>query len=381
MKATSLTHHRRILLAILSAAALVGFACPAYAQQSAATSVEGALQAHFSADSKAADAAVLRDAGYAYERMLIAEMLPSEATLFAEVELAQGDVRLRYPLKLARKLDGDMIVWQVSWAPVEAYARGLVQVAGEGGLASVGETGTSWADVERLPAFPVIVGDTAFVTPYGRVAAPETVGKAATADEAKSQLPMPKELSEHAQRWVGLTLEDEPGTANVDLLLSRGVAWTRVTQALMAPASLGLFRTYLIGRAGGQVVAHATAAPVVRQTPSGAEPMVVGMYRRSDKHAFRMRIGDDLIEGDDVCAERMTFCTGAGDSASLDIFKQQVLDLVSAAIKEDKNQIAYVMFAATGEFGAGEVVRHLKALGTALGVPTSKLFIGYIGAE
>jgi hypothetical protein len=373
MKATSLPHHRRILLTIVSLTALLVVSTPAFAQNTASTSVQGALQAHFAEDSKAVDAAALREGGYAFERMLVAEMLPSEATLFAEVEIARGETRLRYPLKLKRRLDGDQLVWKVSWAPVEAYARGLVEIAGEDALASIGDEGTSWAGIERLPAFPVIVDEAAFVTPYGRVDAPEPSE-------------VLKEIGAHAQRWVGLTLEDEPGTANVDLVLGQKASWARATQALMAPASEGLFRTYLVGRTGGKVVAMATAAPVVRQTADGASPLVVGMYREGDQHAFRMRIGDDVVENSDACGDKMAFCTasddsGLNDSGSLDAFEQQALDHVTEALKQRQTSLAYVMFAATGEFGAGEVARHLAARGRALGVPSSKIFVGYIRGE
>jgi hypothetical protein len=375
MKATSLPHHRPILLAISSVLALLVFANPAHAQQAASTSVEGALEAYFAEGSGDSAAAVLRDAGFAYECLLVAEMLPSEATLLAEVELARGDTRLRYPIKLARQLDKDTITWKVNWTPVEAYAQGLVAIAGEEALASVGQVRTGWADIERVPAFPVIVGDTAFVTPYGRVAVPEPSSGNEDAKQA------PQELGKHAQQWVGLTLEDEPGTANVDLLLGKDVAWTRATQALMAPASLGLFRTYLVGRAGADVVAVATAAPVVRPTAEDAAPLVIGMYREGDKHAFRVRIGDDVIAHEDACGDKMTFCVSSGKNGSIDAFEQQSIDKITAAIQHKKAKLSYVMFAATGAFGAGEVARYIEALGQALGMPSSKIFIGYIGEE
>lgn len=350
-------------------------ASPAFAQQAAAPTVEAALEEHFSAEAKNAAAGVLRKAGYDYKRLLVAEMLPSETTLFVEVELAKGDAEkksLRYPLKLERKLADGKVSWQVGWSPVEDYARGLVGVAKKDGLAAVG-TDTAWTAVERLPAFPVIVGEKAFVTPYGRV---PTTTKEGDEPTENSQLAPPKKLAEHAQRWIGLTLEDEPGTANVDLILEPEVSWKRATQALMAPASFGLFRMYVVGANQGRFVALETAAPVMRKTPEGAEPLVVGMYREGDKHAFRVRIGKQLVPSDKACAENMTFCT-----VSIDAFEQKALDQITAALSQRHTRLAYVLFAATGDFPASEVATYLQALSTALGIPSKKIFMGYIGEK
>ncbi len=357
------------LIALLISTAFL-LASPAYAQQSTYPNVESALQAHFSADSNDPAAAVLRKAGYAYERLLVAEMLPSETTVFVEVELAgKDDQTLRYPLKLARKITDGEVGWQVDWAPVEEYARGLVAVGKKDGLAEISAE-TGWTEIERVPAFPIIVGEQVFVTPYGRVAI------STQADDEESQLAPPKKLAEYAQRWVGLTLEDEPGIANVDLILSPKVTWQRATQGLMAPASFGMFRIYVVGQNEGRIVAFPTAAPVVRDTPEGASPLVVGMYPAADQRGFRVRIGDKLVASDKACAEGMSFC-----AKTLSDFEQRALDQISAAVAQRQAKIAYVMFAATGDFEASAVANHLIALGRSLGVPSSKIFMGYIGGE
>lgn len=361
--------HKTLSFAALLAA-ICALASPAVAQQAPSPTVEGALQAHFGAESDDAAADVLRKAGYAYERLLVAEMLPSETTLFVEVELARDDTKLRYPLKLARKLDHGEVRWQVDWSPVEAYARGLVAVGKEDGLAEI-DTKSGWTDIERLPAFPIIVGEQVFVTPYGRVAT-----ETKTTDDEAAQLAPPKKLAEHAQRWIGLTLEDEPGTANVDLILSPNVTWQRATKALMAPASFGMFRMYVVGSKEGRPVAFATAAPVVRQTPEGASPLVVGMYPEGEQNAFRVRIGDDLVGSDKACADGMTFC-----AKTLADFEQRALDQITAAVTQRQTKIAYVMFAATGDYKASAVANHLVGLGRALGVPSAKVFMGYIGGK
>jgi hypothetical protein len=357
--------HKTLSVVIL--ATLCAIASPAMAQS---PTVEGALQTHFGADSDDPAAQVLRKAGYTYERTLVAEMLPSETTLFVEVELARDDTNLRYPLKLARKLDDGEVRWSVDWSPVEDYARGLVAVGKDDALAPINAK-TDWTAVERLPAFPVIVGEGVFVTPYGRVAT-----QTQPSDDEAAQLAPPKKLAEHAQRWIGLTLEDEPGTANVDLILSPDVTWQRATTALMAPASFGMFRMYVVGSNDGRPVAFATAAPVLRQAPDGAAPLVVGMYPAGEQNAFKVRIGDEVVAGEDACADAMTFC-----AKTLADFEQQALDRITAAVTEKQTKLAYVMFATTGDFKASTVANHLIGLGRALGVPTAKIFMGYIGGK
>lgn len=356
---------------LLSCCLLLLFAGPAMAEQPASTTVEGALQGYFSQDTEDPAAAVLVESGFAYERMLVAERLPSGASFFVEVELRRDELRFRYPVKLEREGQGDEASWRVEWAPEDEYARALVAMGDIEMLADI-EADEPWADIQRLPALPVLVADQAIVTPFGHVSEPPSGSEA-----ADGQLVPPEELVKHAQNWTGLALEDEPGTANADLVIAAGTSWRRVTQALMGPAAVGLFRSYMVGGADGALVALPGVAPVVDgELAEGVEPLVVGMYPADDGHAFRVRVGDRLIENEDACAERMTLC-----AESAGPFGRQIGEQISAALEEQPAKIGYVMFAATGDLPVEEVASHLRALGDTLGVPPEKLRVGFIAEE
>lgn len=350
---------------------VTAFAWPAFAQDTKSKTVEGALQAYFAGDADEG-VAVLGKAGFEYERLLVAEMLPSEATVVAEVELAGDAKRLRYPVKLERSLVDGEARWRVGWAPVEAYARALLAVSGEGAGAQI-PGGEVWADIRRVPAFPVIVSEQLFVTPFGQVPAEPADG--ATPEE---QLVPPQKLVEHAQRWIGLLLEDDPAPAAVDLMVAPGASWTRTTQALMAPASQGLFKVYMIGQKDDRLVAATAAAPIFGQqsTPQGTAPLIVGVYKAEGGPGVRVKFGDTLVEGEATCGERMSFC-----ATSLEEFRQQSANVVGEAVEKADARVAYVMLAATGDFEYAEVLPYFDALSGALGVPTGKIFMGYIAPD
>lgn len=368
----------RRLSTALCALAVMLVAIPALAQAHDPTTLEAAIEHYFAAESTAPAVVALNEAGFRYNRLLVAETLPSERAVFVEVELGcQGD-KIRYPLKFERRTKDDTVHWKLSWAPAAVYAQTLADVARHDKLAKT-DTGSEWAEIQRLPAFPIIVGPKSFVTPYGRVSATKVTpppGAKNTNEPATSQLAPPKELAKHAQRWIGLTMEDDPGSANVDLLIEQKTSWTRVTQALMAPASLGLFRVYLVGRADGNLVAYAAAAPVIRRAPAGTEPLVVGMYHHGKTHAFRVRLGTEVVADSKACADNMTFCAD-----TLTDFQKESEAHITDALAHHKTKVAYVMMAATGDFPAAEVVPYLAALDEALGLPDGKIFMGYIASQ
>ena len=351
---------------------LFAVASGAHAQPPAAPTVEAALQQYFASD--AADAAVLREAGFGYERLLVAESLPSEMTLAVEVELSGPHRTVRYPLKIERVEPQGTTNWRVDWAPEQAYANALVEYAGGDTLAALGDA-KAWHRTERLPAFPIVVADDAFVTPFGAVEA-----QTGTAKDGGDEIVPPKKLVEHSQRWVGLLLEDEPGAAIIDLLVAPGASWKQVTRAMMAPASLGLFRVYLLGRADRTVVAVPSVAPIfgTQTSPERTAPLVIGMYNVKGGPGFRVRLGDAVLEAETAsgCGERMSFC-----AATLEQFETKTAQLVGDAAASSKTKIAYVMLAATGEFEFADVLPYYPALARALGVPAGKLFVGYIRDE
>jgi hypothetical protein len=351
------------LLAVLTAA-------PDGARAQEAPTVEVALQQYFGAESSDEAVEALRGAGFDYERLLVAESLPSRTTVMVEVELASDSGRLRYPLKLARRDAAEGSSWQVDWAPEPVYARALAALSVDG-LAGFEAPGF-WADVERLPAFPVVVLADRFVTPFGAVAA-----EPAEDAEQPAELAAPEDLFKHAQRWTGMILEDAPGPAGIDLIVGADVSWRRATQAMMAPAAVGLFRLYLVGRAGGDLVALASNAPVMGDdATSQSAPLVVGMYPAGDQSAFRIRIGERLLDAEDSCAERMSLC-----AQSAEAFELAAVGHVTDALAEEPTKIAYVLFAATADFSVAQVAAHYRALSVSLGVESQKMFLGFIADE
>ncbi len=366
--------HLPQILLMGACAFLVGlFAVPAHAQQAQARTVESALEHFFDANSHNPSVRKLLDAGFSYNRLLVAERLPSEKALFVEVELGEQDTKIRYPLKLESTAVDDGKRWSVAWSPVLEYAAALANDARQGDLASFG-VGEQWSEIQRLPAFPIIVEKAAYVTPYGRVSAvPAQASGAHKSAQAPAKLAPPKELVQHAQRWIGLTMEDDPGSANVDLLLGPEASWRHVTEALMAPASLGLFRVYLVGCSKKTIVAVSAVAPVVKHTRGGTVPIVVGMYAHNPGRAFRVRVGPQLLANQQSCAKDMTFC-----AQSTAQFQQKLSLHIHKALAHRNIKVAYVMLAATGDIAAAEVVPYITALGDALSIPHAKIFIGYI---
>lgn len=358
----------RRILPVLAIVTL--FALPAKAELPASPTVEGALQSYFAPSSEEPAAAVLSESGLSYERMLTAEVLPGGSSLFVEVELRRDGLGLRYPLKLKRE-KGDGGAWRVEWAPAEEYARGLVALGDTTMLASMASE-EAWARIERLPSLPVLVSDQILVTPFGPISESATPGPRTTDDLAP-----PEELVEHTQRWAGLVLKDDPGPAGVDLILARNTTWRRLMQALMAPAAAGLYRAYLVGQAEGQLVASSSIAPVVGgDLPEGVEPLIVGMYPAAGERAFRVRIGERIIEGVEACEEGMTRCVNSPQE-----LEDELADPIRGELGERPVKIGYVMFAATGDTSAALVASYLPALAAAIGVASDKVVIGLIGDE
>jgi hypothetical protein len=278
--------------------------------------------------------------------------------------------------------------WRVVWGPEEVYARALADAATNKKFAKT-RAGRPWSEIPRLPAFPIIVGREFMVTPFGKIAAED-----GSAGE-KAGIRPPAKLVQHAQRWTGRTLQDDPGSANVDVLLLAGASWKRATRALMAPAMEGLFRIYLVGRGAAGLVGFAAAAPVFGELASKGAALVVAMSSGEEKpggvqveggkdaarYAFRIRVGENLLastekpEKENSCAPEATFCAG-----SVADFKTKLRARVQAAMSRHKVRVGQVVLAATGGVPAATVVRFLGATVDSLGLPTGKIFMGYIAA-
>ncbi|MFW5967011.1 MAG: hypothetical protein ACOCV2_05805 [Persicimonas sp.] len=341
---------------------------PSMAAADAPRTVGAALRGYFSARSEDPAAQKLREAGFAYERMLVAESLPSGLSLMVEVELNRDDTSVRYPLKLKRASQADDAGWRIAWAPEEAYARSLASVENGRSLADI--DGESWAELERLPALPIIVRSGGLITPFGEVAE----SPSDRVEDAEEIAP-PDKLGEHIESWVGLVLEDAPGPAAVDLIVDQGVSWRQTTRAMMGPASLGLFRIYLVGAADGGLSAQSAVAPV-RGEQDEAVTLVVGMYGSEDSEVYRVRVGGDLIDDGRDCEEGVeaTFCADSDEG-----FRDGLEEVVLPALAEGDTDIAMITFGATGDISTAELAERRLAMADALGVPVDKTFVGFIG--
>lgn len=359
----------RSLVRLAIAAALIALAPAVAAAQAApdapvdaSPTVEGALQDFFEA------APYFPDDPWTYERLLVAERLPSGRTLAVEVELRYQDRRLRLPLKLEQTEAG----WRVVWAPTRAYAIALREVATHQ-APETGHGAQAWADLQRLPAMPIVVLGEAAHTPFGS----ENDGAMDTEIGRSEAVRADRLVSEHAQLWVGQFLEEDPAPAGVDYIGHGGSDWYDVTSTIMAPASLGLFRVYLVGQADGQLVALPTIAPVKSARPQGVAPLVIGLYPLDDDRVgVRVGVGGQVQVPDAPCAPEMSLCVA--DPAALG---SSLPAVVKAAAASTEAPVGYVMVAGTAELRAEQMLQHLPAVASALELPVSKIFIGYIRRE
>lgn len=343
-----------------------------------AQTVAGALESYFAQDSEAAK--VFRAAKIDYKRLLIAHLLPSKDRLLVEVELAHGRSALRYPLRLediSSAEDGS--IWRVDWAPDPAYARALAGAAKKGAFAR-SSAGQSWSKIQRLPAFPVLVGADFFVTPYGRI----EVELAAAGSGQSAGLDPPKDLSKHAQRWTGMLLQDDPGTANVDILLSEDVSWKRATQALLPAAMVGLARVYFISMGDDAPVAFPAVAPVFKEMISGESTLVIGvsslkLNEDAGGYGVGLRMGSRGLEASSEkqteCPEKTTFCVSSEDEFAASLHTR-VQEFAAANMAPSS-----VMLAASGDIPAEVVLKFLARARKLMKLPTGKIVVGYIAPQ
>lgn len=388
----------------------------AAAPTASARPVTGALENYFSADSEAPAVRALHGAKLAFNRLLVAEVLPGGKTLLAEVALSNKDAAIRYPIKLERDETPSGDAWRVTWAPDVAFAQALVAACEANKLAAL-QVGRPWEDFHRLPAFPVIVTREYVVTPFGKIDEKPD----ARAEAPAGALHPSKELTRHVQRWTGQVMLDDPASANVDLLLHADVTWKHATQALMAPAMQGLFRIYFVGHGPRGLYAVSAAAPVFKEAAAATNSSaVIAMSALPTPkvggdvpgYAFRVRLGDQVLDGKPAaagtpsqapknaelesreggahpdaaaaidCAAAATFC-----ARTLDDFRARLKQRVLAAADGQKASAdghkavpTQVLLAAPGDLPAMVVVNHLGSLRETLEMTTDRIFAGYSAA-
>lgn len=374
----------RAIFGVLGLVLATFFCAPAQAQTPpaapGAATVQGAIEAYFSPESDAEAARIFRAANLDLRRLLVAHRLLMESALLVEVELAHGATALRYPLRLedtSPRKNGTR--WRVDWAPDVAYARALVQAAAGGELAQSG-AGQPWSQIQRLPAFGIIVGADFFVTPFGRI---EDAPAAEDAAPGGGLRPAPQ-LHKHAQRWTGMLLFDDPGSANVDVILRTGVSWERVTQAVLPAAMVGLARIYLVSTRDGAPLAFSLVAPVLKQVISGASTRVIGVTPvgqtgADPRYRVRVRVGEKQVEktagASGQCPGEATFCATSDDD-----FAAQ-LGALAPQLKAAEKTSEYVLFAASAGVPAEVMLKFMARAYALLELPVGKMLLGYIAAE
>ena len=376
--------HFRAIFGVLGLILGALLAAPAQAQtagaQPGAVTVQAAIEAYFSPESDAEAAKIFRAANLDYRRLLVAHRLPSDVALLAEVELAHGAMALRYPLRLediSASKNGSS--WRVDWAPEAAYARALVRAAGEAELARTG-AGQPWSEIQRLPAFGIIVGSDFFVTPFGRIEdAP--AGKDGAPSRGLQSAP---QLHKHAQRWTGMLLQDDPGSANVDVILRAGVSWERATQAVLPAAMVGLARIYLVSMRDAAPLGFVVVAPVLKEMISGESMLVLGVVPVDQagvdpRYRIRIRVdAQDVAKTSDAqpeCPGEATFCAiSDGDFAAQ-------LGALAPQLKAVRAAPGYVMLAASQGVPAEVMLRFMAHTHEILELPIGKMVLGYIAAE
>lgn len=307
----------------------------------AATTLDDALAEIFATDD--AGLRLLRDNGASHFGVLTLERLPS-ASYVVEIGVEIEGVTARYPLKLGRE-DG---AWTLQWQPAAVYASALLAMMKNDVLPHVVTT-SKWANVARLPALPVIATRKRYVTPFGEVALDDR-GDTAT----QGDLELSPALVQAGQSWVRRVLDDDPAPAGIDLLLDPSVSWRVTNKVLYNMSTVGLYQVTIVMRDGGAM--HVAA-------PARQANFVVALYPLADRFGVRVAGSDGPLPGDG-CADQMTAC----------ITQPNELD----AIITTSELIAPLMFAASAEVAAGDVLRFANHFETLTGLPPHRLLVGYV---
>jgi len=344
------------------AAALCAGAAPASGES---TSMEDELRGVFEESSPADHPSldVLRSEGVRYDGVAVAERTPRTGGYLVEARLSTNRGIVRFPVKLQR---GDRGGWTIEWSPSRSYAAELVAFL-EGETAKVsGELARPWADAERLPALPMIVGETTVVTPFGSV----------PVDGAGGVEPPPK-LGKHVGRWVDSVLERDRGAAGLDLLVTPETPWRNVTRALFAGASAGLFSAHFVVRLRetDALAAVPTLAPVFEsgRKPADDSSFLVAIDAARPA-AIRVRVQGELLSGSDECG---------GDASLCDVdpvgFAEGLLGLVESHFEQGPPNVSHVMVAVSGAVEFADALSYAVQIPMALGIPSEKLFVGHVG--
>ena len=295
----------------------------------------------------------------------------------AEVAFTYRGDTMRLPVKLARTGGTpECPGWRVTWAPDAEYVMALLNLTtAQGALITLdeGPAQTSWGDLTRLPALPIVITRRRVVSPYGPVDFSEIQDIDPSLPGAS--LAPPPTLSRHVARWGKEYLEGEPGAAHVDLIVEARVSWQDTNRVVFAVAAEGLYKLSLIARCPRGLCAVDAAAPVFDGLPAlrGKKPLVIGLYPLKGQMGLRVNQGEALLREEDTCDPEMSFCVG-----NLAQYDARLSAMTEKMRAKSPNNPAFAVFAAPGEVTIGELAPWLVHLSPAIGVASTRIFLGYI---
>lgn len=349
------------------------------------TVTDAITQAQQSSDESMRGLAMLKSRGASVMDVLVMESLPKGGTS-AELAITFKGYTLRYPIKLTQSttpMSCGQSGWTVSWSPDEAYTNALLNVVSSGALPAHDPTveHPEWYAMARLPALPLVVTAQKIFTPYGKIDWSELEQDVDPAAPGAEVMP-PAALVQHGRRWILDYLEDEQGAAGVDIIADARLSWQQLNRLIFGVSSLGLYKVYLVlaGESESLRVLE-SAAPVFGSLPGVDKPvpLVLGYYKVRDAskgaltHGWRVSQGKAMLSEPDACNPEMSFCTS--DVAG---FTQRFTTIVERMRAKKPENPQYAMFASTREVTLGDAVVFLQHAGAALGIPQSRVFIGYI---
>lgn len=298
---------------------------------------------------------LLREAGGEYRRVLTLERLPS-GHYMAEVQIDVVDRAVRYPLRLSRDESG----WTIDWQPVGEYAAALASMAKSDMLPDARGV-TAWTAIDRVPALPLIGTRSRIVTPYGEVDPDD-----ASEEGSQGDLALSPQLVRHVQRWVNVTLSQDPAPAGFDLILDRATRWQFANKLLFNASVVGLYQIAIVVHGDGDPGVVKLSSPVSVKSGEAA-PTVVAMYPLdADRYGLRISVDGEVIRREGACAVAMTLCISEPG---------ELPDALERVIQPGGHR---AMFAATGDTRVGDVVAFLAAFVDFMGLRDYHVLMGYV---
>ncbi len=334
-------------------------AAPAYA---ASNTMGEAAAATF--DDANSGPGALKKLGAKPTKILVAERLP-DGTWAVEHGFELDGKQGRIAMRLKDAPGG----WRPAWVPVTEYGAALGNLLQSGSLPA-SESERAWSQLQRLPAFPVIVTKKRAVTPFGVL---EKDDEATATDRFQRGRPKPtgplptsQALARHAERWIKEVLADDPGPAGLDLIVDSSISWQRFNAALFSVAGVGLYMGEIVAAGKSDWVSIPFAAPIAAATGK-VPPALVLAYYPGEQFGFRVVFEKAPVPTTKGCPEPMAIC---GESA--ESFEPGLRKIVG------KKPVQRVMFASGGKTTTADAIGWVERTNKLLGLAPHRLFLGFI---